>query len=403
MRVAGFADIAGDEQDAHRGVTALHFGGELGAGHFGHHHVGDDQLDVALALEDVERFPAAGDRIGAVAELLQRADGRAADPGIVLDDQDGGAVAAFGGLGVADRRRRAHRGLLRRRGRAGQVDGDGGALAQFRRDGDIAAGLAREAEDLRKAEPGALADRLGGEEGLEHAVEMLGRDAAAGVGDADADIIAGGQIGVLGFLQGHVVDLEMEIAASLHRVAGVDGEVQHRIFELGGIGPDVPQIAGEAGVDGDPLADRAVDQLEHVLDQLGRRHRVGQQRLGAGEGEQAAGEGGGAGRALHRIVEVEFDLAARAVQLAAGEIEAADDDREHVVEIVRDAAGELADRLHLLDLAELGFGGGAGRGLPLQRRIGVGKLAGARLHGLFEVECAPAPAPRPRAAPPCSR
>ena len=33
---------------------------------------------------------------------------------------------------------------------------------------------------------------------------------------------------------------------------------------------------------------------------------LGQQRLGAGEGEQAAGQGGGAGRAFHRIVEVEL-------------------------------------------------------------------------------------------------
>ena len=56
-----------------------------------------------------------------------------------------------------------------------------------------------------------------------------------------------------------------------------------------------------------------------------------------------------------------------AVQLAPGEIEAADDDREHVVEIVGDAAGQLADRLHLLDLAQLRLGGGALGGLGLQR------------------------------------
>ena len=197
---------------------------------------------------------------------------------------------------------------------------------------------------------------------------MLGRDAAAGVVDADADIVAGGKIGGLGLVQGDVVDLDAEIAAPAHRVAGVDGEVEDRILELGGIGPDVPDVVGEAGVDGDPLADRAVDQFEHVLDQLGRRDRLGQQGLGAGEGEQAAGQSGGAGGALHRIVEVELDLAARAVQLAPGEIEAADDDREHIVEIVGDAAGQLADRLHLLDLAQLRLGGGALGRLLLEPR-----------------------------------
>ena len=118
------------------------------------------------------------------------------------------------------------------------------------------------------------------------------------------------------------------------------------------------------------------------------RDRLGQQRLGAGEGEQAAGQRGGAGRALHRIVEVELDLAARAVQLAPGEIEAADDDREHVVEIVGDAAGELADRLHLLDLAELRLGGGALGRLGLEPLVGVAELA----------RCAPAPPARARSA-----
>ena len=161
----------------------------------------------------------------------------------------------------------------------------------------------------------------------------------------------------------------------------------------------MPAFVREAGLDVDPLADRAVDQLEHVLDQLGRRHRFRQQRLGAGEGEQAAGEGGGAGRALHRIVEVEFDLAARAVQLAPGEVEPADDDRQHVVEIVGDAAGQLADRLHLLDLAQLGLGRGALGRLRLEPLVGVAKLARAFLHRLIELHARASTRRRPRAAP----
>ena len=38
------------------------------------------------------------------------------------------------------------------------------------------------------------------------------------------------------------------------------------------------------------------------------------------------------------------------------DIDRAGDDGEHVVEVVRDAAGELADRLHLLRLPQLLFG-----------------------------------------------
>ena len=40
-------------------------------------------------------------------------------------------------------------------------------------DADFAAGLMREAENLAEAEAGALADGLGGEEGLEGAVEHI--------------------------------------------------------------------------------------------------------------------------------------------------------------------------------------------------------------------------------------
>ena len=110
-----------------------------------------------------------------------------------------------------------------------------------------------------------------------------------------------------------------------------------------------------------PISSRAVDAF-------------GQQRLGAGEGQQAAGQRGGAGRAFHRIVEVDHDLAARAVEAAQRKVDAADDHREHVVEVVRDAAGQLADRLHLLDLAQLGFGGLALLRFGLQRLVGLPQL-----------------------------
>src|ERR1044072_5829764 len=53
-----------------------------------------------------------------------------------------------------------------------------------------AAGLAGEAVDHGEAEAGALADLLGGEEGLGHLLQYLGRDAAAGIGDGEHDIIA---------------------------------------------------------------------------------------------------------------------------------------------------------------------------------------------------------------------
>ena len=57
------------------------------------------------------------------------------------------------------------------------------------------------------------------------------------------------------------------------------------------------------------------------------------------------------------------------------QLQIAADDLQHVVEVVRDAAGELADRLHLLRLPQLRLGFGAlgdGRGdALLQRFVGL--------------------------------
>ena len=71
----------------------------------------------------------------------------------------------------------------------------------------------------------------------------------------------------------------------------------------------------------------------------------------------------------------------------------AGDHGQNVVEIMRHAAGELADRFHLLRLPDLGFGGldllktpDHGLGLPavfdllLERRLGLRKLRPRRLH-----------------------
>ena len=76
------------------------------------------------------------------------------------------------------------------------------------------------------------------------------------------------------------------------------------------------------------------------------------QILLAREGQQALGQRRAAFRALDRAVDQ--PLQARIVRQAlAQQIEIAHDSHQQIVEIVRDAAGELADGLHLLGLAQL--------------------------------------------------
>ncbi len=61
------------------------------------------------------------------------------------------------------------------------------------------------------------------------------------------------------------------------------------------------------------------------------------------------------GRRVGRRLDELPDVVLAARQLALDKVHGADDDGQHVVEIVRDAAGKLADRLHLLHLADLRF------------------------------------------------
>ncbi len=102
---------------------------------------------------------------------------------------------------------------------------------------------------------------------------------------------------------------------------------------------DSPQAAGQHGLDLDPLLQRAPQQLRYARDQpVGLQH-ARRQCLRAREGEQLRGERDGALGAFLRMVDG-LDDAGLVItrQAPPGEIEAADDDGQHIVEIMRDAA-----------------------------------------------------------------
>src|SRR3546814_2168270 len=73
----------------------------------------------------------------------------------------------------------------------------------------------------------------------------------------------------------------------------------------------------------------------------------------SGEGQQPPRQVGGAVGAVERVGEVALRLFGRIGKPALRQLEPADDDRQHIVEIMRDAAGQLADGFHLLRLAQL--------------------------------------------------
>ena len=229
------------------------------------------------------------------------------------------------------------------------------ALAGGAADADVAAGLAHESVHHRQAEAAAAAEGLGGEEGLEHALQHRRLDALAGVADVDLHVVArrhldhAGERGVeLAQRNG-----DRQLAAFGHGVAGVDREVEDGVLELVRVDQGVQRRAGQAQVDADRLAQRAREQVRHVVDQRTDLHRGRRERLPAREGEEPPDQLGTAPRRLQRrIDELRARTAAHAL-LQRGQV--ADDDGEQVVEVMREPAGELAHGLHLLRLHQRGL------------------------------------------------
>src|SRR5262249_8275255 len=120
------------------------------------------------------------------------------------------------------------------------IEREGRALAQLGFDRHGPAELLGEAEHLAEAEPGALAKALGREEGLEHPLHGLGRHAAAVVRYLQGDMLASQAIGLA--LEHLIRGAEPELSTALHRVAGVEGEVEQRELERAGVGVDAPEL-----------------------------------------------------------------------------------------------------------------------------------------------------------------
>ena len=256
-------------------------------------------------------------------------------------------------VGVALRRRcRGLGGLAAPR----QVHLHRGADALFAVRREVAAGLLGDAVAGREAEAGALVVRLRREERLEDA--RLDRLAHAGarVAHREHHVLAGHHVGGLArvfVVEHHVRRLDHEPAAGGHRVAGVDDEVHQHLLELAAVHLDGADVRLGAHVDRDVLADQPAEHLVQLGDE---RVDVEERRfheLLPGEAEQLPGE---AARGLAGAADLVERLPDRVIGRAgppSSHPGPAEDHGQQVVEVVGDAAGQPADRLHLLGLAQL--------------------------------------------------
>ena len=145
----------------------------------------------------------------------------------------------------------------------------------------------------------------------------------------------------------------MSFPPGRHRVSGIDREIEDREFELIGIGKRAPHVATENGFNRDLFAQRAPQQVGHTCDQAPEIDWFRIERLLTRESEQALCQRFRAARAAHRIVHGPFqpvNIEIGPAEVSLQRFEIADDDCQQIIEVVRDAACELADAFHLLRL-----------------------------------------------------
>ena len=230
---------------------------------------------------------------------------------------------------------------------ARQQDRHLGALAEFALDLHRPSGLVRKAVDLRQPKPGALADGFRREEGIEDLAEHVGRDALAGVLDAD-----GHEVGDIGLIGGGIAGGDRDRAAERHGIARIDDEIDHRGFELGDVDRHRPEPVFEIEHEPDRAADAGLQHFADRLDPIRYADRLRIDALPPGEGQELAGQRGAAlGRGLDRGDRaLHLGIAGRAL---FQEMQAAADHHQDVVEVMRDAAGELAERVELLRFGQM--------------------------------------------------
>ena len=192
-----------------------------------------------------------------VADLRQDARHGAPDVAVVVDDEH--AFGAWGGEGVLIVQDASRLDL-----RAPEPDPDGDALSDLAVDGDVAAQLMDDAEDLRQAQPRPLAGRLGGEERIERPGDDIGGHAASRILDRQEHHVGRG---FKGRAQGD------RSAIARHRIARVDAKAEDGELELIGVGERGRQVVFEALADpvARPRKDRTGPVAAILAAQSGRK------------------------------------------------------------------------------------------------------------------------------------
>jgi hypothetical protein len=346
--------VAGCENHGNIGVCFADARINLRAAELGQNYIQKKKIDlVAPGFEFMQPLFAVRGENHFVAEVGESFESEFAQAGMIFDNENG-LDATANRLGVLD--------WFDRFGRercGGKVCAKCSSDTQFAVHMREPAVLPDDAVNRGEAETGALAQLLGGEERLENAVDGGRVHTRSRVGDRKHHVVAGAGerlVGTVFRVEDDKRGLDEQGAAVGHGVAGVDAEVHQNLFDLGGIGANQGESGSEDGLDFDIAADYFFEEIESLGDALVQVYIARLENLAARKGQQLTGKCSGSFRLLMDLLKMAAEASAF-FGLFHADVGPAHDGADHVVEVVSDSAGELADGFELLRLQELLFEG----------------------------------------------
>jgi len=150
-----------------------------------------------------------------------------------------------------------------------------------------------------------------------------------------------------------IAALDRDVAANRHRVPGVQNQIQNGRFKLPGIDPAIPQLRLAVQPDAHGFPRRLCQQFARRRQDLINRDGLRPQHLLARIRQQLSRQTAAAlCRALdHFGTPGGVRIAAR-FRTHPQRRRIAEHDSQQIIEVVRDAAGQPAERLHLLGLIQ---------------------------------------------------
>src|SRR5271155_244656 len=196
------------------------------------------------------------------------------------------------------------------------------------------------------------------EEGFEDVLAGLGVHADSGIGHGKHGVRAWRNVGIEtaeGIIKLRSFGFNAQEAAVGHAVPGVETQVHEHVLDLRGIGLD--GLEGSGGqLHFDILAENFIQKSDHATGDGVQIDGARLQHLTASESQEFAGETGSAIRLFANSREALGDLGFALTQFEA-QLRPAQDCTDHVIEIMRNAASELANSFEFLRLAQLTFHG----------------------------------------------